>query len=311
MCLRAFPEWYPCHKAYYEAESQAKGTIVKIGVSGASGKLGAAIVRELKARAPEHAIVAISRTVGTLGRSGMEARFGDFDQPASLAKAYEGLDKLLIIPTAEVTPGRRGAQNIAGIDAAVAAGVGHIVLFSSAGTCNKPEPDIYASYFAGEQHLMRKARQWSVLRMNYYAEAFAQEAQMSLAHGAIAGISENKVAFVSRDDLAAAAAGLLTSKGHDGAIYTGTGPASLTGAERAAAAAKASGKPVQFVCVPVENLCAQFGQAGLPPDVINAVISIQEAFVAGGFDIVTGDIEQLAGRPPRPLSDVLSAAFGA
>jgi NAD(P)H dehydrogenase (quinone) len=80
---------------------------------------------------------------------------------------------------------------------------------------------------------------------------------------------------------------------------------------RAAAAAKASGKPVQFVCVPVENLCAQFGQAGLPPDVINAVISIQEAFVAGGFDIVTGDIEQLAGRPPRPLSDVLSAAFGA
>ncbi|MGE7981842.1 hypothetical protein [Solibacillus sp. NPDC093137] len=58
-----------------------------------------------------------------------------------------------------------------------------------------------------------------------------------------------KVSYVSRDDLAVAAAGLLLSEGHDGTIYTGTGPKTLTGAERAETIAKASGKPFNFVTV--------------------------------------------------------------
>ena len=37
---------------------------------------------------------------------------------------------------------------------------------------------------------------WTVMRMSYYAEAFAQEAQMGLAHGVIVGLGENKVSFV-------------------------------------------------------------------------------------------------------------------
>jgi multidrug resistance efflux pump len=45
--------------------------------------------------------------------------------------------------------------------------------------------------------------------------------------------------------------------------------------------------------------------------VVNTIVSIQQAFVAGGFDIVTGDVERLAGRPPRSQAQVLSSAFGA
>jgi NAD(P)H dehydrogenase (quinone) len=39
------------------------------------------------------------------------------------------------------------------------------------------------------------------------------------------------------------------------------------------------------------------------------VISIQEAFAAGGFDIVTGDIEKLSGKVPRAFKDVVRQAF--
>lgn len=99
--------------------------------------------------------------------------------------------------------------------------------------------------------------------MSYYAEALINEAQMSLAHGVLTGLSENKVSFVSRDDLAAAAAGLLISEGHDGAIYTGTGPVSFTGAERAELIAKVSGKPLAFFTLPIETLQGQLEQAGL------------------------------------------------
>ena len=40
-----------------------------------------------------------------------------------------------------------------------------------------------------------------------------------------------------------------------------------------------------------------------------AILSIQETFVQGGFDIVTGDVERLAGRKPRALRDLLAGAF--
>ena len=125
--------------------------------------------------------------------------------------------------------------------------------------------------------------------------------------GVITGLAENRVAFVSRDDIAAAAAGLLTGKGHEGAIYNTTGPASVSGAERAALITEATGKQMGFAVLPEETLRAGLGQAGLPNDVVNAIVSIQQGFTAGGFDIVTGDIGHLSGKPPRPLRDVLAS----
>src|SRR5690554_6513673 len=123
---------------------------MKIGVSGASGQLGAATVRELKARGAR--VVGISRTPKAV-QGADEARFGDYDRAESLAAAYAGLDSVLIIPTTDLRPGIRGKQNVTAIDAAVAAGVGRTVFVSSAGTRDVPEPDVWASYYAAEQRL--------------------------------------------------------------------------------------------------------------------------------------------------------------
>ena len=73
--------------------------------------------------------------------------------------------------------------------------------------------------------------------MNYYAEALLQP-QASLDRG---GLAENRVAFVARGDVAAAAAGILIGDGHAGAIYNATGPERLSGAERAALIAEITG----------------------------------------------------------------------
>jgi NAD(P)H dehydrogenase (quinone) len=280
---------------------------MRIGVSGASGHLGAATMAELVRRGG-HEISGISRSPERV-RAPAAGRLGDYDRPETLAAAYAGLDRLLLIPTSEMGPGRRAGQSLTAIDAAVGAGVGHVLLMSSAGTRATEEPDIYASYYAAEQRLMRAAPRWTILRMNYYAESFIQEAQMSLNAGVLTGLGENRVAFVSRDDVAAAAAGLLISDGHAGAIYHATGPASLTGAERAALVASASGKPFSFVVLPEPVLRQGMEQAGLPAPVVGAVLSIQEKFVQGGFDIVTGDVERLAGRKPRALRELLGGAF--
>lgn len=280
---------------------------LRIGISGASGKLGKATLAEL-VRLGGHEIIGVSRSPEKVAAPAA-GRLGDYDRPDTLATAYAGLDRLLLIPTGEMGPGRRAAQSVAAIDAAVAAGVGHIVLMSSAGTRQAEEPDIYASYWAAEQRLIRTAPRWTILRMNYYAESFIQEAQLSLAGGVLTGLGENRVAFVSRDDVAGAAAGILTSEGHTGAIYNATGPQSLTGAERAALVAEASGQPFSFLALDEAALRQGMEQAGLPALVIGAILSIQEKFVQGGFDIVTGDVECLAGREPQALQDLLGGAF--
>jgi NAD(P)H dehydrogenase (quinone) len=279
---------------------------MKIGVSGASGQLGRAVVSELLQRPGGHKIVAITRTPETVSGSA-QGRFGDYNRPESLAAAYAGLDRLLIIST--VDPVKRGAQNVAAIDAAVRASVKHIVFMSAAGTRQEEEPALGSSFWRGEQRLIATAPAWTILRMNFYAEALVQQAQASLGQGVLTGLAENRVAFVARGDVAAAAAGILIGDGHAGAIYNATGPERLSGAERAALIAEITGRPLAFLAITEEQLRAGLTRSGLPVEVVNTVINLQTSFAAGAFDIVTGDVERLGGRPPRPLRDVLAGAL--
>jgi NAD(P)H dehydrogenase (quinone) len=281
---------------------------MKIGVSGASGHLGKAVITELQQRASDHDVVAISRTPESVsGR--IEGRFGDYDRPDSLAKAYAGLDRLLIITTVAPEPGKRGAQNIAAIDAAVQAGVKHIVFMSGVGTRQEEEPARGASYWRGEQRLIATAPAWTILRMNFYHEAFVLLAQAALRQGVLPGLAENRTAFVARDDVAAAAAGILLGEGHAGAIYNATGPERLSGADRAGLIADITRRPLAFRIISEEQLRAGLTQAGLPAGAVNIVTGIQASFAAGAFDILTGDVERLSGRPPKPLRDVLERAL--
>jgi NAD(P)H dehydrogenase (quinone) len=278
---------------------------MKIGVSGASGHLGKAVVAELLQRAADHEIVAISRTPETIaGRA--QARLGDYDRPESLAAAYAGLDRLLIITTLAPEPERRGAQYVTAIDAAVKAGVKHIVFMSSVGTRHEEEPARGASYWRGEQHLIAAAPAWTILRMNFYAEQFVPLAQASLNQGVLTGLAENRAGFVGRDDVAAAAAGILVGHGHEGATYNATGPVRVSGAERAAIIADIVGRPVAFRVITEGQLRDGLMQAGLPTSVVDILADIQASFAAGIFDIVTGDVERLAGRPPKSFRDVLA-----
>ena len=81
---------------------------MRIGVSGASGQLGASTVAELVRRGG-HEIVGISRSPERV-TAPVTGRLGDYDRPETLAAAYAGLDRLLIIPSSEM--GRDGAPGV-------------------------------------------------------------------------------------------------------------------------------------------------------------------------------------------------------
>ena len=59
---------------------------MKIGVTGASGHLGRAVVSELLQRPGGHEVVAITRAPETVSGPA-QGRFGDYDRPETLAEA--------------------------------------------------------------------------------------------------------------------------------------------------------------------------------------------------------------------------------
>ena len=219
------------------------------------------------------------------------------------------MDRLLLIPSADLRPGVRGGQLTAAIDAATQAGVSHVVLMSAAGTREAPDNTIGGAYWTGEQHLIKTTSHWTILRMNYYAESMAEEIQMCLGMNVLTGLGDEHVAYVSRDDLAAAAAGVLLGDGHAGAIYNGTGPAIIDGPGKAAIVSDVVGKPVSYAAITADQLRAGLSQAGMPEFVVEAIVEIKTTFVRGHFDILTSDIERLAGRAPRSFRDVLAATL--
>ena len=100
----------------------------------------------------------------------------------------------------------------------------------------------------------------------------------------------------------------MIGDGHAGAIYNATGPERLSGAERAALIAEITGRPLAFLTITEKQLRDGLTKAGLPAGAVNTVVGIQASFAAGAFNIVTGDVERLGGRPPKPLRDVLAGA---
>src|SRR5258708_14602903 len=129
---------------------------MRVGVSGGSGLLGRVVASELLQRPGGQEVVAITLTPETVSGPA-QGRFGDYNRPESLAEAYAGLDRLLIITTVAPEPGKRGAQNVAAIDAAVKGGVKHIVFMSGVGTRQEEEPARGASYCRGEAPLISPA----------------------------------------------------------------------------------------------------------------------------------------------------------
>ncbi len=279
---------------------------MNIGVSGASGQLGSTVLAELAKRAASHRLIAISRTPQGVP-PWAEGRLGDYDDPGTLAAAYAGLDRLLLIPSADLRPGVLSAQIGTAVDAAVAAGVGQIFLMSGSGARRASG---YVDHWTGEQRLIgSKAKAWTILRMGFFAETFAELARMSLESGLLPGLSENQVAFVSKQDVAAAVAGCLMTEEHAGATYNLSGPAAISGAERAAVVSQASGKSLSFTVLTEAQFRGGLAQANLPGFLVDGFVAMQKAFTSGAYDIITGDVQRLSGNAPRPLRSALAATW--
>jgi NAD(P)H dehydrogenase (quinone) len=277
---------------------------MKLGITGAGGQMGKALVRHARARTEAGNLVAITRDPAKVDAD-VETRAGDFNNPATLEAAFHGLDRLVIIPTGDLAPGVRTKQHAGAIDAAVKAGVKHVTYISTV----SPRPGdnvLFESHFATEQKLIGSGLAWTILRMSVYADALVDSAKRSIAAGAYAAVPGAPAAYVTRDDIAATAAGILTSDEHAGITYHATGPKSVTHAEIAEMLTKITGKPVPLTPITAEQQKAGLAAAGLPPFLVDGIAGFYAAARAGAFDLVTGDVARLTGKPAESLEAFLT-----
>ncbi|MDY0871611.1 NAD(P)H-binding protein [Dongia rigui] len=281
-----------------------------IGVTGAGGQLGGLVLDSLLAKgvSPKD-IVALTRDPAKLSgyaAKGITVRAGDFDKPVELEASLKGVERLLIIPASDLRPGIRTPQHKNAVNAAKAAGVGHVIYISTTGAHRGQ--DLFASHFATEQAIFASGLAWTILRMGmYYDNLWMGGIAYALSQGVYAATGPAGEGKVARSDVAATAAALLAAKGHDSHIYHATGPASLTPADVAKAIGDVFGKKVDAVTVTQADYNGGLAAAGLPDFVVDAIGGIEAARAKGLLDVVTHDVEHLTGKKALTLTDYLTA----
>lgn len=285
----------------------------KILVTGASGHLGQAIIRHLLEtyEVPAANIVAASRDTSKLGglaAKGVETRAADFDDTASLGKAFEGIDTLLIISTdALAVPGQRLNQHKAAVAAATKAGVKHLAYTSM------PNPDKSLVTFAPdhlgtEEAVKASGLPYTIIRNAWYLDNYLHGMPHNLAGGQWYTASGNgKVSNISRDDCARAAAAVLAKGKAENKTYTLTGPELLDADQIAALVSQATGKPLTAVKVTPDDLKKGIEGAGLPGFVAEMLASADANIAAGNFEILTNDYETLTGKKPQTSAEFFTS----
>jgi len=284
--------------------------------------MGRQVARLVLEKLPPSELILVTRNPASLAEfasRGVQIRPGDFDKPDTLAKAFAGGEKMLLISTLAVGS-RRQRQHRAAIEAAVAAGVKHIAYTSSVGIHPKSPSLAVADHYATEEFLRRFVAAFTFLRDSQYAEVIATMiAPMAVQTGKwLMSAGEGCMAFVSKKDCAASAAAVLTTPGHEGAIYEITGPELYTFRHAAAIAAEVTGRPVEYIVISDDEKRAIFEAAGFPREYVDGMtnddgtgvwgsdemVSYERAVREGYFSVCSRHVQLLTGRPARSLRDV-------
>ena len=283
---------------------------VRVAITGASGQLGRLVAERVLSQCSPSDVILATRTPDALGEfaaRGADVRRADFDEPGTLREALVGAERVLLISATDLE--RRVAQHRAAIAAAEAAGVRRVIYTSG----SRPEPPnpaaVAPSHFATEQALSASGLAWTVLRNSLYSDYQLHEALRAIETGVLAhNRGAGRVAYVARDDCAAAAAAVLLQDGHDGAVYDITGPETYSAEALAALYGELGGTPVALR--PIDDATFVAGLVGSSTDGhlrygAELLASFGRAIREGFLDVRSDAAAKLTERPLRTLRDVL------
>ncbi|MER7755992.1 NAD(P)H-binding protein [Kitasatospora sp. NPDC097643] len=285
-------------------------------VTGVSGALGSLVHRRLaEDGAP---VLAGSRTPPDGGRT------VDFDDPAALAEAFAGVDVLLLVSAGYADDDVVIARHGAAIEAAVRAGVRHVVYTSIAGSGERMT--LAVPHRWTERALAAAPLGWTVLRNGLYAEFAGTLAGLGAELAAAEGVfrlpwGPGTLPVVSREDLADAAARVAREvQGaidagrpvpHAGRTYELEGEAVVGGADLAGVLAEVLGRPVRYEPSPLRETWAVWEALGADPYQRGHAVSLHSNIAAGFAVAAASDLPGLLPGRPRAARALIASTVRA
>jgi len=274
-----------------------------LAVTGSTGRLGGRIARRLAAAGvPQRLLVRDTTRAPELpGTTAVHATYDDGD---AVREALTGTGTALMVSAAEDE--HRVEQHRRFVDAAVAAGVQHVVYTSFYGASPDATFTHARDHAVTEQLLRASGLRWTFLRDNLYADFLPDVVGED---GVIRGpAGEGRVSAVTLDDLADVAAAVLQAPAeHAGQTYDLTGPEDLTLAEVAAVISAVTGRQVRYHPETLDEAYASRASYGAPPWLVDAWVSTYTAIAAGELAGVSSAVADLTGRPATSLAQHLAA----
>ncbi|WP_433655922.1 SDR family oxidoreductase [Nocardia sp. CA-128927] len=265
-----------------------------IVVTGATGNIGAHLVRNLTEAGQE--VTAVSRGSRDVALpEGVRSVVADLADPDSLAPAVAGADALFLLITGEQLVSGPDPERV--LEVAKAGGVRRVVFVSSQGVATRADADGYARLIAFEEAIQRSGLAWTILRpAGFYANTYAWAESVRAERTVAAPFGAIGLPSIDPADIAAVAATALSEDGHDGQIYTLTGPALSTPRDQAEAIGVALEAPVRFVELTRAQAFTGMSQF-MPEPVVEHTLSILGEPTVAEQEI-SPDVQRVLGRVP-------------
>jgi uncharacterized protein YbjT (DUF2867 family) len=275
----------------------------RLAVTGSTGRLGGRVARRLAdAGVAQRLIVRDPARAPRLDLANVvQAEYGN---GAAARRALDGVTTLFMVSGAEAPD--RVDQHRNFVDAAVAAGVEHLVYVSFYGAGPAATFTLARHHWATEEHIRAAGLRWTFLRDNLYMDFVPA---LVGADGTVRGPAGNgRVAAVAQDDIADVAVAVLgRPSAHAGATYDITGPEALSLAEVADTLSRASGRAVRYVSETVGEAYASRAKYGAPDWQVDAWVSTYTAIAAGELSGLSDVVDRIAGHAPTSLETMLAS----
>jgi uncharacterized protein YbjT (DUF2867 family) len=217
---------------------------MEILVTGGTGNVGGAVVKELLKRGAEVRVLARKQPEEGKLPAGVELAIGDLLHPGSLEQAMQGVDKLFLL-NAVVADELTQALIAYGI--ARRAGLKHITYLSVFRVEQFRDVPHFASKLAVESAMREFGVPYTILRPGYYIQNDAMLKGALMDPGVYPmPIGTAGICAVDTRDIAEAAAISLTEEGHAGQTYDLVGPTLISGPGNAATWSKILGKEIKY-----------------------------------------------------------------
>lgn len=267
-------------------------------VIGATGTVGRLVLRQLTARGEQ--VRALVREADTARqRVGDRVGYvvGDLDRPATLAPALAAANRVFLLTRQS---DRQPEQERAVVDAAVRAGVRHLVKLSVFRADERSPLQIARQHALTERAVQESGLGYTIVRPVF----FMQNLPGMIRDGAIRTAAEDgRVAMVDVRDVAAVAVDALTSYGNEDRTYTVTGPQAVTFDAAAATLSRETGDPVRHVHVAPDLVRAALERNAVAGWFARDMARLQSMLADGYEDVVTDDVHTVTGTAPHTLAE--------